>query len=167
MKPFSFVLLIFFLAFNGAACSDDSVPQKTEPAKIQPSASPADRLPKMIDFGSKQCKACKAMEAVLESCMKNHAENFLTEFVDVWVAENQMLAKSFKIQSIPTQVFLDPDGKEVFRHVGFISEEDILGKWQELGFDFTKASPTDIDRTNVDPAIPEANSDKDDSAEQH
>ena len=32
------------------------------------------KLPRLVDFGAKQCKACKAMETVLESCMKNHAE---------------------------------------------------------------------------------------------
>jgi len=90
-------------------------------------------MPKMIDFGSKECKACKAMEPVLEALMKNHADKFTTEFVDVWVPANGALAKSHGVSSIPTQVFFGADGKEIFRHTGFISEEQVLAKWQELG----------------------------------
>lgn len=93
-------------------------------------------MPKMIDFGSKECKACKAMEPVLEALMKNHADKFITEFVDVWVPANGALAKSHGVSSIPTQVFFGADGKEIFRHTGFISEEQVLAKWQELGVTF-------------------------------
>ncbi len=91
------------------------------------------KLPRIIDFGSKKCIACKAMEPVLESMAKNHADKFVTEFVDVWVPENQDRARNHEIQSIPTQVFLDSENKEVYRHTGFISEEDVLAKWAELG----------------------------------
>jgi thioredoxin 1 len=34
---------------------------------------------------------------------------------------------------IPTQIFFDADGKELFRHEGFFSKEDILAKWKEFG----------------------------------
>lgn len=90
-------------------------------------------LPRIIDFGSKQCQACKAMEPVLESMRVNHSVSFVTEFVDVWVPENQAFAKSHNIQSIPTQVFFDAEGKELYRNTGFISEEQVLAKWAELG----------------------------------
>lgn len=111
--------------------------QISEPANQLASASAADantlKLPRIIDFGSKQCKACKAMEPVLESLAKNHGSRFVTEFVDVWVPENQARAKEHGIQTIPTQIFFDSENKEVFRNTGFISEEDVLAKWKELG----------------------------------
>ena len=91
------------------------------------------KLPEIIDFGSKQCKACKAMEPVLEKLAQKYAQNFKTTFVDVWQPENEAQAKQFKIQAIPTQVFLSADGKELWRHTGFISEKDILAKWNEFG----------------------------------
>ena len=34
---------------------------------------------------------------------------------------------------IPTQIFHDTGGKELFRHTGFFAKEDILAKWKELG----------------------------------
>lgn len=65
----------------------------------------------------------------------SHSEIFDIDFIDVWIPANQMFAKSYNIQSIPTQVFLDANGKEVFRHTGFFSEEEILAKWREVGVD--------------------------------
>jgi hypothetical protein len=43
--------------------------------------------------------------------------------------------KPYRIEMIPTQIFFDAEGKELFRHVGFYGKEDILGKWKELGVD--------------------------------
>ncbi len=34
---------------------------------------------------------------------------------------------------IPTQIFFDADGRELFRHTGFYGKEDILAKWRESG----------------------------------
>jgi thioredoxin 1 len=96
------------------------------------------KLPRMVDFGSKQCRACKAMEPVLENCKEKYSDKFETEFIDVWQPENQTLAKAREIKSIPTQIFFNEEGKELFRNTGFISEEDILAKWAEFGFDFEK-----------------------------
>lgn len=163
MKKLSFLLVVFLLVFTGVGCSDDGAATKNKPASAkviegkedlapavaaQESGGVAAKLPKLIDFGSKQCRACKAMEPVLESCMNNYADQFTTEFVDVWVAANHMFAKAYKIQSIPTQIFLNEEGKELFRNVGFISEEDILAKWKELGFDFAKASSEGSENAN-------------------
>ncbi|MDN5279481.1 MAG: thioredoxin 1 [Clostridiales bacterium] len=111
----------------------------------------AKKLPRLVDFGSKQCRACKAMEPVLESCAAKYADKFKTEFVDVWQTENQAYAKANEIQSIPTQIFFDHNGKELFRHTGFISEEDILARWQKLGFAFVEAGS---DHEKADEAEP-------------
>ncbi len=123
--------------------------------------------PKMIEFGSKQCKACKAMEPVMENLKKSHSEVFDIEFVDVWLPENKIIAKSYEISSIPTQVFLNSAGKEVSRNTGFFSEESILAKWRELGVDIdvnktdTPAAATSEEATENDSgsASPDATTD--------
>jgi len=116
---------------NNSATSEKAPTSLEVVAKAQNTATEqgvVSAKPKIIDFGSKKCKACKAMEPVLESLAKNYADKFKTEFVDVWMPENQELAKNHEIQSIPTQVFFDAEGKEVYRNTGFISEEDVLAK---------------------------------------
>ncbi|MFA6290957.1 MAG: thioredoxin family protein [Victivallales bacterium] len=93
-------------------------------------------LPKLVDLGASKCIPCKKMAPILEELKKEYAGVFDVEFIDVWQKENAKKAEEFKVESIPTQVFLDPKGKELWRHVGFISKEDILAKWKELKYDF-------------------------------
>lgn len=93
-------------------------------------------LPKLVDLGATKCIPCIKMAPILEEMKKEYAGIFDVEFIDVWQKENAKKAEEYKIESIPTQVFLDPKGKELWRHVGFFSKEEILAKWKELGFDF-------------------------------
>jgi thioredoxin 1 len=39
----------------------------------------------------------------------------------------------FGILSIPTQIFFDKEGREVYRHVGFLSEEAIVSQLKQMG----------------------------------
>ncbi|OPZ03929.1 MAG: hypothetical protein BWZ10_03232 [candidate division BRC1 bacterium ADurb.BinA364] len=52
-------------------------------------------------------------------------------FIDVW--KDSSAGARFGIRVIPTQIFFDAEGNELFRHEGFFSKEDILAKWQEFG----------------------------------
>jgi thioredoxin 1 len=118
-KLFSFLILMT-LAFGVLAA---------EKKEIAP-------LPKLVDLGASKCVPCIKMAPILEDLKKEYAGVFAVEFIDVWQKENAKKAEEYKIESIPTQVFLDPKGKELWRHVGFFSKEEILAKWKELGFDF-------------------------------
>ncbi|GAB4280777.1 MAG: thioredoxin family protein [Candidatus Rifleibacteriota bacterium] len=129
MKKILTVIFLFAFLTASFAQTASTTPETTK------------KLPRLVDFGSKQCRACKAMEPVLETCKEKYSDKFITEFVDVWQPENQAFAQANNIQSIPTQVFFSEENKELFRHTGFISEEDILAKWSELGFPFAAAKP--------------------------
>jgi thioredoxin 1 len=72
------------------------------------------------------------MKPTLDDLKVNYADRFETAFIDVW--ENEGVGEQYGIRMIPTQIFFDAEGKELFRHEGFISKEDILAKWEELGF---------------------------------
>jgi thioredoxin 1 len=74
------------------------------------------------------------MAPILKELNAEFAGRFDVEFIDVW--ENPDAAKPYSIRLIPTQVFLNSDGVELFRHEGFYGKGDILEKWRELGFDF-------------------------------
>jgi thioredoxin 1 len=101
-------------------------------------ALPAGGLPRLLDLGAGKCIPCKMMAPILESLKNEYAGQFDVVFIDVW--EHQEQAQKYNIRMIPTQIFFDPSGKELFRHEGFFSKEDILAKWKELGFDFSRAS---------------------------
>ena len=93
-------------------------------------------LPKLIDLGAEKCIPCKMMAPILEELKKEYTGIFDVEFIDVW--KKQDAAKGYAIKIIPTQIFHDTAGKELFRHEGFFSKEDILAKWKELNIDIEK-----------------------------
>ncbi|MDD5063713.1 MAG: thioredoxin family protein [Phycisphaerae bacterium] len=94
------------------------------------------KLPRLVDLGADKCIPCKMMAPILEEMKKDYAGTINVEFIDVW--KNPDKAKEYEISIIPTQIFYDASGKELFRHEGFFSKEDILGKWKEFGVELTK-----------------------------
>jgi thioredoxin 1 len=62
---------------------------------------------------------------------KNFPDVLNVEFVHV--REEQIMAGRFGIQSIPVQVFFDKTGKEVFRHIGFFAEKEVLEQLNKMG----------------------------------
>jgi thioredoxin 1 len=49
----------------------------------------------------------------------------------VW--QNENAGKEYGVEMIPTLIFYDANGKELFRHTGIFAKDDILAKWKELG----------------------------------
>lgn len=104
-------------------------------------ASPVERstaLPRLLDLGATKCVPCKMMAPILEDLRTSMVGRLQVEFIDVW--EKPAAAEPYAINLIPTQIFFGPDGRELYRHEGFISKEDILAKWAELGFHLAAAS---------------------------
>jgi thioredoxin 1 len=92
--------------------------------------------PTLLDLGSKLCVPCKLMSPILDSLGKEFKGSLNVRFVEVGMGGDKTLAEKHKITSIPTQIFLDPDGKELWRHEGYISRYGILDKWREFGYAF-------------------------------
>ena len=101
------------------------------PAGTATNAAPKVALPKLVDLGANKCIPCKKMGPILDALKKDFAGQIEVEFIDVW--QNPEAGKKYKVLLIPTQIFFDAAGKELFRHEGFYSREDILAKWKELG----------------------------------
>jgi thioredoxin 1 len=85
----------------------------------------------MVDLGAKRCIPCKMMAPILERLEKRYAGKAAIIFLDVWVDPKP--ADHFGIRGIPTQIFFDKAGKEVYRHVGFMSEEAIVTRLKSMG----------------------------------
>ena len=100
-------------------------------AGIDFNALPVKGMVTMIDLGAKKCIPCKMMAPIMKKMEKKYDGRAAIVFIDVW--ENREQASRFGIRAIPTQIFYDADGKEVSRHVGFMSEEDIVKTLSQLG----------------------------------
>jgi thioredoxin 1 len=78
-----------------------------------------------IELGSVNCIPCKAMQPVMKVIEEKYGEQVKVIFYDVWTKEQRHYAERYKIKLIPTQVFLDENGKEFHRHEGFYPEAEI------------------------------------------
>ena len=88
-------------------------------------------LPRLVDLGAGKCIPCKMMAPVLEELKKEYQGRLDVIFIDVWEKPDE--AKKYKINIIPTQIFFDASGREVFRNSGFLSKEAIAERLSQMG----------------------------------
>ena len=113
----------------GGACTLQDAEQTAQPVAVQtPVQKP---LPRLLDLGAGKCVPCKMMAPILDELKTTCTGKMDVVFIDVW--ENQQAGQQYGVRIIPTQIFYDAAGKELFRHEGFFAKEDILAKWKELG----------------------------------
>jgi len=129
-------LLLFFnkpcsCLAQTAPSKDSAVQAQSSDAKTQSKTEKKATLPRLVDLGATKCIPCKKMAPILDELKKECAETFEVVFIDVW--ENPDEGRKYGIQSIPTQIFYDASGKELFRHEGFFAKDEILKKWKEFG----------------------------------
>jgi len=102
---------------------------KPEPEKV---AEKPKKLPKMWDFGSTTCLPCKTMKEVLDPMMADYKGKVDIRIINVY--EETELTKQVRIVTIPTQVFIDADGKELFRHIGVYPRDSIETFFEKFSF---------------------------------
>ncbi|MHB8835286.1 MAG: thioredoxin family protein [Candidatus Methylomirabilia bacterium] len=108
-----------------------------EPVPAKPASAPAPRVvaasakPRLLEIGSSRCMSCIEMAKVLDALRTSQGAKLQVDFVDVF--EQPEAGDRYKISLIPTQILYDTAGKEIFRHTGYFSHDDILAKFRELG----------------------------------
>lgn len=118
-----FVVAVFFLAgfhFLPANCQAASIPEV-----------PAKGMVTMVDLGANKCIVCKMMSSIVESLQKEYEGKADIVFIDVWKHPGE--AQKFGVKLIPTQIFYDREGKEVYRHEGLMLKGAIISKLEEMG----------------------------------
>jgi len=137
--PLKIIIVVALVGLVAAALAlkNRNKPAPSAAVGAPVSAPTAAQLPKLLDLGAGKCIPCKMMKPILDELKKDYADKFVTEFIDVWLPENASKAEQYGIRVIPTQIFFDATGKELFRHEGFFGKEDILNKWKELGVNVT------------------------------
>jgi len=105
--------------------------EATFPESHVPDEIPVKGMATMVDLGANECIPCKMMVPVMEKVEKKYQGKAAIIFIDVW--KNKEPVKRFGIRAIPTQIFFDKEGKEVFRHEGFMGEAAIVGQLKKMG----------------------------------
>ena len=79
-----------------------------------------------IELGSVRCIPCQKMQGVMKSIEQKYGNQVKVVFHDVWTPEGKPFGEKYGIEQIPTQVFIDENGKEFSRHVGFFAEDELV-----------------------------------------
>ncbi len=86
-----------------------------------------------VELGSVNCIPCKMMQPIMKEIEKEYKNQVKVVFHDVWTEQGRPYAEKFGIRVIPTQVFLDRDGIEYFRHEGFFQKEQLVEVLRKQG----------------------------------
>jgi len=113
--------------------------QIQSPATPEPSTNTAEELkkalsngkPVLVDFGSNRCIPCRQIRPILKEISQEFSGKAYVLIIDVY--KYQALSQEYRIQLIPTLIFFDAKGKEVFRHMGVWDKASIIRKLKEAG----------------------------------
>jgi thioredoxin 1 len=116
---------------QAVAKADKPASPASDTGQEQAPAVSAQKLPRLVDVGRGTCIPCKMMAPILEELKKEYGGVAVVEVIDL--RYNPAAAVQYGIRAIPTQVFFDREGKEVWRHLGFMSKDAIVAKFREMG----------------------------------
>ena len=111
------LLLILFLSCNEKINADT--------ASASGNLSEGSEKITFIELGSVNCIPCRAMVPVMEQMEKELGDQVDVVFHDVWTEEGKPYAQQHRIRVIPTQIFLDKNGSEYYRHEGYFPAEEL------------------------------------------
>jgi len=125
------VLMIFTFAFTlmhhtQAFAQNKKVKPTSTKDKSQPAATSDKILVTFIEIGAARCIPCKAMQPIMKEVAQEYKGQLQVLFYDVWTPQGKIDAEKYDIRVIPTQVFLDKNGKEYFRHEGYFPKEELI-----------------------------------------
>ena len=132
-KKYKVIIVLALLVAVAAILALKQNNRSSIPGKDNESNIAAQNLPALIDLGADKCIPCQMMAPILDELKEEYQGKLTVTFIDVW--KDPAPGRKYGIRAIPTQIFISPDGTELFRHEGFYSREDILAKWRELGYD--------------------------------
>jgi thioredoxin 1 len=102
-------------------------------APVLAQATPAAKvLPSILEFDRKHCPICKASERVILAVKDRYAGQFAVR--KLYIDEEEMLFRQYRIAIVPTQVFLNAAGQEVGRHEGAYTQGALIQKLREMKF---------------------------------
>ena len=89
--------------------------------------------PTILAFGMSHCYSCLAMSKIFAEVLEVHPE-FQIYSID-GQKERLVSRDIYKLKEMPTQIFFDASGKEVFRHTGAYKKAVLEIILKKYGFD--------------------------------
>ncbi len=107
--------------------------QSKEPAANDLPNALTNGTPTLAEFGRGTCIQCKEMKPILDKLALSYKNKL--NVVIVSVDDYRDLTNHYEIMAIPTQIFFDSSGKEIFRHIGFFPENGIVNRLKTMGIE--------------------------------
>lgn len=121
-----YIYIIIFLVLLVIVFGFKKVSNNSETSLTQEDVTTDEIKVTFVELGSVKCIPCKQMQPIMKEIEEEYKGQVKVVFYDVWTAEGKPYIKEFGIRAIPTQVFLDKDGKEYFRHQGFFAKDELV-----------------------------------------
>ncbi|MHB9036100.1 MAG: thioredoxin family protein [Armatimonadota bacterium] len=102
-------------------------PASEPTAKSEEAKAPSVRF---MEIGAEWCGPCRSMKPIIEALKKEYKGK--VEFVAIDIDKDKAAASKYNVSAIPVQLIFQND-KQMFRHVGSISKEDIVAQFKKLG----------------------------------
>lgn len=119
-------LPVFLMAISLAACSDSSPPAVASTGVKLVASATQSGLPTVVEFGAASCASCREMKVVLDRVAQRTQGRAHVLVIDI--SKDWEVAKAFRIQLMPTQIFFDAQGREIERHMGKLPEAEVMAK---------------------------------------
>jgi thioredoxin 1 len=132
IRQFSLVLILLSILYT-PGCAQNTAGDKKQTPAIAQNQNEIKYKVTFIELGSVRCIPCQKMVPVMKSIEQKYGTQVKVVFHDVWTEAGAPFATKYGIESIPTQVFLDENGKEFFRHEGYFPEEELVKVLKQKG----------------------------------
>lgn len=121
-----FTYLLLSVDCGYATAQDASAKPAAIKAPDKAKAEPDKVLVTFVEIGAAKCIPCKMMQPIMKEVTEEYKGQVKVVFHDVWTQQGKVDAARYNNRVIPTQVFLDKEGKEYYRHEGFFPKEDVV-----------------------------------------
>jgi thioredoxin 1 len=119
------ITLILLASMLTTACGQNATQDKTQKTNVTQKQVVKYKVT-FVELGSVRCIPCQQMQSVMKSVREKYPNQVNVVFYDVWTPEGKPYGQQYAIKVIPTQVFLDENGKEFYRHEGYFPEEELV-----------------------------------------
>ncbi len=126
MKRKKYIYIIIFLVLLAVVFAFRNVSNNTEATLTQEDTTTDEIKVTFVELGSVGCIPCDKMQPIMKEIEEEYKGQVEVIFYDVRTAFGEPYKKKFNIRAIPTQVFLDKDGNEYFRHLGFFAKDELI-----------------------------------------
>ena len=122
-------IIFLFLLFSLEALAEKPSLKESPYRLVKPSIGQG--KPFFLEIGSESCHSCVVMGHTLYEVSQKYPEYNL-HFINV--KKERDVAFELSVRMIPTQIIYDKVGKEVYRHIGVLSPDELTKLFRTYAF---------------------------------